>query len=128
MARDRRTAGTPRAPARGSPRRACRRGSHPSGASGAGLSPAPPLYWPAALLLGRAGDLYGRRRPFMAGLALFAASSLVGGLTWEPWILVFARFVQGARRRSCRPRSRYLPPPSRRERSATAHRRLRRYG
>jgi len=31
----------------------------------------------------------------MAGLALFAASSLVGGLTWEPWILVFARFIQG---------------------------------
>src|SRR5215211_161009 len=95
MARDRRTAGTPRAPARGSPRRACRRGSHPSGVSGAGLSPAPPLYWPAALLLGRAGDLYGRRRLFMAGLALFAASSLVGGLTWEPWILVAARFIQG---------------------------------
>jgi EmrB/QacA subfamily drug resistance transporter len=48
------------------------------------------------LLLGRAGDLYGRRRLFVAGLAVFAAASLVGGFAWEPWILVFARFLQGA--------------------------------
>jgi EmrB/QacA subfamily drug resistance transporter len=47
------------------------------------------------LVLGRAGDLYGRRRLFMAGLALFAAASLVGGFSWEPWILVCARFIQG---------------------------------
>jgi EmrB/QacA subfamily drug resistance transporter len=47
------------------------------------------------LLLGRAGDLYGRRRLFMAGLALFGAASLVGGFSWEPWILVAARFTQG---------------------------------
>jgi EmrB/QacA subfamily drug resistance transporter len=47
------------------------------------------------LLLGRAGDIYGRRRLFMAGLALFAAASLVGGFSWEPWILVTARFFQG---------------------------------
>jgi EmrB/QacA subfamily drug resistance transporter len=47
------------------------------------------------LLLGRAGDLYGRRRLFVAGLAVFAAASLVGGFAWEPWILVFARFIQG---------------------------------
>jgi EmrB/QacA subfamily drug resistance transporter len=47
------------------------------------------------LLAGRAGDLYGRRRLFMAGLALFAAASLIGGLSWEPWILVAARFLQG---------------------------------
>src|ERR671917_477111 len=47
------------------------------------------------LLLGRAGDLYGRRRLFVVGLALFAAASLVGGFSWEPWILVTARFVQG---------------------------------
>jgi EmrB/QacA subfamily drug resistance transporter len=48
------------------------------------------------LLLGRAGDLYGRRRLFMAGLAIFATASLVGGFSWEPWILVLARFIQGA--------------------------------
>src|SRR5215213_4619253 len=47
------------------------------------------------LLLGRAGDLYGRRRLFMAGLVLFGAASLVGGFAWEPWILVCARFIQG---------------------------------
>src|SRR5215211_3584448 len=47
------------------------------------------------LLLGRAGDLYGRRRLFMVGLALFGAASLVGGFAWEPWILICARFIQG---------------------------------
>ncbi len=47
------------------------------------------------LLAGRAGDLYGRRRLFMAGLALFALASLVGGLSWEPWMLVAARALQG---------------------------------
>ena len=47
------------------------------------------------LLLGRAGDLYGRRRLFVVGLALFAAASLLGGFSWEPWVLVCARFIQG---------------------------------
>ena len=46
-------------------------------------------------MLGRAGDLYGRRRLFVAGLAIFAAASLVGGFSWEPWVLVVARFLQG---------------------------------
>jgi MFS family permease len=31
----------------------------------------------------------------VVGLALFAVASLVGGFSWEPWILVFARFLQG---------------------------------
>jgi MFS family permease len=31
------------------------------------------------LLMGRAGDLYGRRRLFMAGLAVFGGASLLGG-------------------------------------------------
>jgi MFS family permease len=48
------------------------------------------------LLCGRAADLWGRRRLFMAGLALFAVASLVGGLSWVPWALVAARFLQGA--------------------------------
>jgi EmrB/QacA subfamily drug resistance transporter len=47
------------------------------------------------LLLGRAADLYGRRRLFLVGLALFATASLVGGLSWEPWVLIVARFLQG---------------------------------
>ena len=73
------------------------------------------------LLLGRAGDLYGRRRLFVVGLALFAAASLVGGFAWEPWILVCARFIQGwARRLWCRPPSRSLRPSLLRVKSATA--------
>jgi MFS family permease len=47
------------------------------------------------LLMGHAGDLYGRRRLFVSGLALFAAASLLGGLAWAPWVLVAARLLQG---------------------------------
>jgi EmrB/QacA subfamily drug resistance transporter len=48
------------------------------------------------LLGGRAGDLFGRRRMFMAGLLLFSAASLAGGLaTSQAWLLT-ARAVQGA--------------------------------
>src|ERR671919_635357 len=36
------------------------------------------------LLLGRAGDLYGRRRLFVAGLALFATPPPPGGVSLEP--------------------------------------------
>jgi EmrB/QacA subfamily drug resistance transporter len=47
------------------------------------------------LLGGRAGDILGRRRVFMAGLAIFTAASLAGGLaTTGPWLLA-ARAVQG---------------------------------
>ena len=48
------------------------------------------------LLCGRAGDLYGRRRLFLAGLAVFGLASLVGGFAPSPWVLVVARFLQGA--------------------------------
>ena len=47
------------------------------------------------LLMGRAGDLYGRRRLFVAGLAAFGVASLLGGLAWAPWVLVAARLLQG---------------------------------
>jgi EmrB/QacA subfamily drug resistance transporter len=47
------------------------------------------------LLMGRAGDLYGRRRMFVSGLAVFAAASLLGGLAWAPWVLLAARLLQG---------------------------------
>jgi EmrB/QacA subfamily drug resistance transporter len=48
------------------------------------------------LLGGRAGDLLGRRRVFVAGLLVFAAASLAGGLaTSQAWLLA-ARAVQGA--------------------------------
>ncbi|WP_067484934.1 MFS transporter [Actinomadura hibisca] len=47
------------------------------------------------LLGGRAGDLFGRRRLFAGGLAVFGLASLVGGLAQAPWQLVAARAVQG---------------------------------
>ncbi|MFG2382027.1 DHA2 family efflux MFS transporter permease subunit [Streptomyces avermitilis] len=47
------------------------------------------------LLGGRAGDLYGRNRTFLAGLALFTLASLGGGLAQEGWELLVARAVQG---------------------------------
>ncbi|MEU9425301.1 MFS transporter [Streptomyces sp. NPDC048342] len=47
------------------------------------------------LLGGRLADVYGRRRVFVWGLALFAASSLVGGLANSPGLLVAMRAVQG---------------------------------
>src|SRR5580693_3508155 len=47
------------------------------------------------LLGGRAGDILGRRRVFLAGLAIFTVASLAGGLaTSAPWLLA-ARAVQG---------------------------------
>jgi EmrB/QacA subfamily drug resistance transporter len=47
------------------------------------------------LLAGRLGDLVGRRRVFMAGLAVFTTASLVCGLADSQAVLVAARFVQG---------------------------------
>ena len=47
------------------------------------------------LLGGRATDLFGRKRMFVLGLALFAAASLLGALAVTPWMLIAARAVQG---------------------------------
>src|SRR6266540_6348937 len=47
------------------------------------------------LLAGRLGDLIGRKRMFLAGLALFTLASLLSGLSWSPAMLVAARFLQG---------------------------------
>src|SRR5918992_4267400 len=47
------------------------------------------------LLGGRLADLLGRRRVFIAGLALFAAASLAGGLAGSQTQLVVARAAQG---------------------------------
>src|SRR6267142_797597 len=48
------------------------------------------------LLGGRAGDLLGRRKMFIAGLLLFSVASLVGGFATSPAFLLAARSVQGA--------------------------------
>jgi EmrB/QacA subfamily drug resistance transporter len=54
------------------------------------------LFFGGFLLLGgRAADLLGRRRVFMAGLLLFAAASLAGGLATTDLQLIVARAVQG---------------------------------
>ena len=47
------------------------------------------------LLVGRLGDLVGRRRIFLSGLVLFTVASLVCGISDSQAMLVGARFVQG---------------------------------
>ena len=47
------------------------------------------------LLGGRAADLLGRRRVFLAALAVFALVSVFGGLVSSPGLLIAARFVKG---------------------------------
>jgi EmrB/QacA subfamily drug resistance transporter len=47
------------------------------------------------LLGGRLADLLGRRRLLLAGLGVFAVSSLTAGLAQDPGLLVAARLVQG---------------------------------
>jgi DHA2 family lincomycin resistance protein-like MFS transporter len=48
------------------------------------------------MLGGRVGDLFGRRRMFLAGVVLFGAASLLAGLAPDLPTLVVARFAQGA--------------------------------
>jgi EmrB/QacA subfamily drug resistance transporter len=48
------------------------------------------------LLSGRLGDLIGRRRMFLSGIAVFVLASLACGLAAGPGMLIAARFVQGA--------------------------------
>jgi EmrB/QacA subfamily drug resistance transporter len=52
-------------------------------------------YGGVLLLGGRLGDLLGRRRMLLAGLTVFAVSSLTAGLAHEAGLLVAARLVQG---------------------------------
>ncbi|MFE7414143.1 MFS transporter [Streptomyces laurentii] len=48
------------------------------------------------VLGGRLGDLFGRRRLFLAGMAAFGVTSLACGLAPDAWSLVGARVAQGA--------------------------------
>src|ERR1043166_5566568 len=53
------------------------------------------LFGGVLLLGGRMADLIGRRRLFMAGLALFTASSPLDGLAWSEGSLIAFRALQG---------------------------------
>jgi len=54
------------------------------------------IFFGGALLLGgRLADLFGRRRLFMVGLGLFAATSLLCGLAWSEGSLIAFRGLQG---------------------------------
>jgi EmrB/QacA subfamily drug resistance transporter len=52
----------------------------------------------AALVVtgGRLGDIFGRRRVFSLGLALFGAGSVLAGAAWSPESVIAGRLVQGA--------------------------------
>ncbi|MDX6633020.1 MAG: hypothetical protein QOG09_775 [Solirubrobacterales bacterium] len=45
---------------------------------------------------GRLGDIFGRRRMFLAGVVIFALSSATAGFATETWMLVASRIVQGS--------------------------------
>jgi EmrB/QacA subfamily drug resistance transporter len=47
------------------------------------------------LLGGRLGDLVGRKRVFLAGLAIFIGASILCGLSFNQPMLIAARFIQG---------------------------------
>ena len=47
------------------------------------------------LLAGRVGDLLGRKRVFLVGLAIFTGASVLCGLSFAQPMLIGARFVQG---------------------------------
>src|SRR5947209_17011849 len=53
------------------------------------------MFGGALLLGGRLADLLGRRRLFISGLALFAVSSLLCGLSWSEGSLIGFRALQG---------------------------------
>ncbi|MDQ0842708.1 MFS transporter [Streptomyces sp. V1I6] len=47
------------------------------------------------LLFGRIADLYGRRRLFLTGLAVFGAASLLATFAWDPASFLAGRALQG---------------------------------
>lgn len=53
------------------------------------------VYGGLLLFWGRVADVVGRRRMFMAGVGLFAVTSLICGLAWSGEVLIVARGIQG---------------------------------
>jgi EmrB/QacA subfamily drug resistance transporter len=53
-------------------------------------------YGSLLLLAGRAGDLVGRKKVFLAGVVVFTAASVLSGFAHDAVSLVVARFLQGA--------------------------------
>ena len=51
------------------------------------------------LLAGRLGDLFGRKRIFLTGLASFVVASMICGLAQTDAMLIGARFAAGSRSR-----------------------------
>ena len=47
------------------------------------------------LLAGRLGDLFGRKRVYLVGLAIFIGASVLCGLSFSQPMLIAARFIQG---------------------------------
>src|SRR3981189_2367343 len=47
------------------------------------------------LLAGRLGDLFGRKRIYLIGLAIFIVASVLCGFSFSQPMLVAARFIQG---------------------------------
>src|SRR3989440_8991241 len=62
------------------------------------------------LLGGRAADLLGRRRVFLAALAVFTLVSVFGGLVRSPGLLIAARFGKGVAAALTAPATVRLPP------------------
>lgn len=44
---------------------------------------------------GKIGDLFGRKRIFLIGIALFSVAALAAGFAFSLWVIVFARIIQG---------------------------------
>ena len=53
------------------------------------------LFGGTLLLGGRLADVLGRRRLFMAGVAVFTIGSLLSGLAWSEGALIVTRALQG---------------------------------
>jgi EmrB/QacA subfamily drug resistance transporter len=50
----------------------------------------------ATPLLGKLGDQYGKERLLVISLSIFLAGSIVAALSWNIWVLIAARAIQGA--------------------------------